>query len=61
MTHCMKTCSGSGDIVETRTSEHLFLDLPRLRERLEAWVQHSSQNGIEFLCLLFDFRHFVNF
>jgi len=31
--------------VEVRSSQHLFLDLPKLSERLESWIGKASQEG----------------
>ena len=38
--HC-KIC---GDSPEVRTSEHLYLDLPRLGERLDSWIEENEAN-----------------
>jgi hypothetical protein len=31
--------------VEVRSSQHLFLDLPKLSERLDAWITKASAEG----------------
>jgi methionyl-tRNA synthetase len=41
---CALAKNGAGaHAVEVRTSEHLFLDLPKLSDRLTGWIDHSSR------------------
>ncbi|BAM79987.1 methionine--tRNA ligase, cytoplasmic [Cyanidioschyzon merolae strain 10D] len=35
----------TGSVPVRRTSRHLFLDLPRLRDELEAWIERSAARG----------------
>lgn len=37
--------AGKEHTVEVRTSRHLFLDLPKLTPKLEAWINQSSKGG----------------
>ncbi|MEM9424298.1 MAG: methionine--tRNA ligase, partial [Spirochaetota bacterium] len=38
-------CGTCGNPPERRSTEHLFIDLPALKERLEAWMDRAAEQG----------------
>ena len=38
-------CGSCGNVPEWRNTQHLFLDLPALKEQLETWIDEASERG----------------